>query len=214
MGISKKVTVLALVVSMLAVSWAEAVSAHVVVKPSDAKTGAYQTFTVSVPTEKNNPTVGVKLDVPEGVSSVTPTLKPGWTIEIDKQGTDDDAVVTAITWTGGEIEVGYRDEFTFSAKTPDQPTDLQWKAYQTYQDGTVVSWDQQPSAEDKEGGTTGPFSVTKVAADSDQDKALKSADSKAAAAQSAADRALYVGIGGIILGLIALISLAVRRTKV
>jgi len=72
---------------------------------------------------------------------------------------------TAITWSGGEIGAGYRDEFTFSAKTPDQPADLQWKAYQTYGDGTTVSWDQQPTSansEDKDDATTGPFSVTKL----------------------------------------------------
>jgi len=121
------------------------------------QTGAYQTFSVDVPAEKNSPTVSVKLDTPESLTDVTPTVKPGWTIKVDKHGEGEDAMVTAITWSGGEIGAGYRDEFTFSAKTPDQPADLQWKAYQTYGDGTTVSWDQQPTSansEDKDDATT------------------------------------------------------------
>lgn len=203
---------MAVSISALALSLMGTASAHVVVRPGDVKTGVYQTFTVSVPVEKDNPTIKVKLDIPEGLASVTPTVKPGWIIQTDKRGQGEDAVITAITWTGGEIGVGYRDEFTFSAKTPDQMTDLQWKAYQTYQDGTIMSWDQQPDIEEKEGSASGPFSVTKVAAASAQDMALKSADSKASDAQQAASNALYAGIAGIVLALIA-IGIAVGRKR-
>lgn len=213
MKISKVVAFMAVSASALAFSFVGVVSAHVVVRPADVKTGAYQTFTLSVPTEKDNATVSVKLDIPESLTSVTPTVKPGWTIQTVKHGEGDEAMITSITWTGGKIDAGYRDEFTFSAKTPAQPSDLQWKAYQTYKDGTVVSWDQPPSDEETESTTTGPFSVTKVAADSAQDIALKNADSKAAKAQSAADMALYTGIGGVVLAVIAMIVIFVRKSK-
>lgn len=188
-------------------------SAHVVVRPGDVKTGAYQTFTVNVPVEKDNPTISVKLDIPENLTSVTPTVKPGWTIQTEKHGQGKDAKIGAITWTGGKIDVGYRDEFTFSAKTPDKPADLQWKAYQVYQNGTVVSWNQQPDSgrEEEEDSTTGPFSVTKVASDSDQDIALKDADSKAGKAQRTANTALYAGIAGIVLGLTAIAAVVTRK---
>ena len=123
-------------------------------------------------------------------------------------------MISSITWTGGEIGIGMRDEFTFSAKTPDEPTDLQWKAYQTYKDGTLVSWDQQStSSEEKDDATTGPFSVTKVAVDNDQDRALKNADSKASSAQQGADTASYVGIGAGVLALIALVVALSRKSK-
>lgn len=212
MKIGKKISFMAVSISALAISLIGTASAHVVVRPGDAKTGAYQVFTVSVPVERDSPTIKMKLDIPEGLASVTPTVKPGWTIQTDKRGQGEDAVVTAITWTGGEIGVGYRDEFTFSAKTPDQPTDLQWKAYQTYQNGTIVSWDQQPGLEEKEGSASGPFSVTKVAADSAQDAALKNADSKAGDAQQAASNALYAGIAGVVLALIA-VGIAIGRKR-
>lgn len=213
MKVGKKVALMGVSVGALVFSLSGVAQAHVVVRPSDAKTGAYQTFSVSVPVEKDSPTVKVKLDIPMGVTSVTPTVKPGWTIQTEKHDEDEVTMVNAITWTGGEIGVGLRDEFTFSAKTPDQPTDLQWKAYQTYKDGTVVSWDQQSvSEEEKDNATTGPFSVTKVAAESAQDKALKDTASKANDAQQSAKWGLYTGIAGIVIALIA-IAFASRTSK-
>lgn len=212
MKVGKKVALMGVSVGALVFSLSGVVTAHVVVRPSDAKTGAYQTFTVSVPVEKESPTVKVKLEIPMGVASVTPTVKSGWTVQTEKHDEDGTDMVSAITWTGGEIGVGMRDEFTFSAKTPDQPTDLQWKAYQTYRDGTVVSWDQQPTTEVQEGGTIGPFSVTKVATESAQDKALKDATSKANDAQQSANWGLYTGIAGIVVALVA-VAFASHRAK-
>lgn len=211
MKINKTVAFMAISISTLTLGLTQSASAHVVVRPGDVKTGAYQTFTLSVPVERDEPTIRVKLDIPEGLASVTPTVKAGWTIQTEKHGEGEDAMITAITWTGGEIGVGYRDEFTFSAKTPDQPTDLQWKAYQTYENGTVVSWDQKPTSEEKEGSTSGPFSVTKVASYSDQDLALKSTDSKAVNAQQTADKALYSGVGGFILALVAVSMITMHK---
>ena len=214
MKIGKKIAVMAMSVGMLTLGFTGVVSAHVVVRPGDAKTGAYQTFTMSVPVERKSPTVEVRLDIPMGVTSVRPTQKPGWTIQMDKHTENGETMVSAITWKGGEVGVDLRDEFTFSAKTPDEPTELQWKAYQTYEDGTVVSWDQESeNSEDGEDTTTGPFSVTKVAADSNQDKALKEADHKASGAQQTANNALYAGIAGIVLALVAIIALIARRSK-
>lgn len=205
---------MAMGVSMLTLGLTSVASAHVVVRPSDAKTGVYQTFTVSVPVERDSPTVEVKLDIPTGVTSVRPTEKPGWTIQIDKHTEDGETMVSAITWKGGEVGVDLRDDFTFSAKTPNEPAELQWKAYQTYKDGTVVSWDQESeNSDESENATTGPFSVTKVAADSDQDKALKEADNKAGEAQQAANKAMYVGIGGAVVAVIAIVISLARKPK-
>lgn len=136
--------------------------AHVVVKPSEAGIGAYQTFTISVPNEKDNPTIGLRLVIPNGLESVTPNVKPGWTIDTKKVGDREDANVAEITWTNGSIPPEQRDEFVFSAQVPAKETTLQWKAYQTYEDGTVVTWDQKPTKEEKEDETKGPYSQTQV----------------------------------------------------
>ncbi len=215
MKVSKIVTLVAVGAGALAFSFMGVASAHIAVNPSDVKTGTYQTFTVSVPTERDDPTVSVKLEVPTSLTDVTPTVKPGWTIQTEKHVEGEEAMITTITWTGGKIDAGYRDEFTLRAKTPSQPADLQWKTYQTYQSGVVVSWDQQPDGseegEDEENLTAGPFSITKVETDSDQDTALKNTDSKAEDAQNTANMAFYTGIGGIFLALIAVAVAAARK---
>jgi uncharacterized protein YcnI len=130
-------------------------SAHVVVKPDVVGVAKYQTFTVSVPNEKEIPTVVIKLVLPDSLESATPTVKPGWKIEVNGK---------EVTWTGGSIPAGQRDDFSFSTKVPAEPTELAWKAYQTYEDGTVVSWDQNPAEvnSNKEGT---PYSITKVVND-------------------------------------------------
>lgn len=190
--------------------------AHVTVKPGEVATATYQVFTVSVPNEKDVSTTSVKLLIPEDITSVTPTKKPGWNITTEKSGSGDDSRDTAISWTDGDIADGLRDEFTFSAKTPSSPTELKWKAYQTYADGTVVSWDQEQNGDGHGQGepNTGPFSVTNVTANPVNSDTNDAADpmvsQRIANAQVSADRALYVGVISITVGLVA-VFLATRK---
>lgn len=138
--------------------------AHVVVKPNEVGIGTFQTFTVSVPNEKDQPVTGLRLLIPASLKSVTPTVKNGWTITADKQNEH----VREIEWTGGMIPAGQRDDFSFSTKVPDETATLLWKAYQTYQDGAVVSWDKEPEKthdENEEDENTGPYSTTLVVDD-------------------------------------------------
>ncbi len=143
-------------------------SAHVVVKPSEVGIGAFQTFSIGVPVEKDIPTIGIKLLIPEGLDYVSPNVKSGWKINTKKSGTGETSKVTEIDWTGGVIPSGQRDDFVFSAKVPSTATSLVWKAYQTYQDGTVVSWDISSSEQPKKSdgspdfSKSGPFSETKI----------------------------------------------------
>ena len=139
-------------------------SAHVVVTPSSVGIGAEQTFNVSVPNEKDNAVTEVKLDIPSGVSEVTPTEKAGWAVQLDQTGSGDSTVTKSITWTGS-LPVGLRDDFSFNAQAPATATKLDWKAYQTYADGSVVHWDQTPAGSDDATGDAGPYSVTTVVND-------------------------------------------------
>ena len=122
------------------------------------------------------------------------------------------ARVTSITWSGNEIVAGFRDGFTFSAQVPEKITELQWKAYQTYADGTVVSWDKQSEGDGHATSepNSGPFSVTKVVVETEATTAVQKADAAAANAQSSARQALYVGLAGLLVGLIA-VYLATRQ---
>jgi uncharacterized protein YcnI len=145
--------------------------AHVTVSPSTAGIGAWQTFTVNVPSEKDSATIQVRLLIPEGLESVTPTTKAGWSVRIKKSGEGDSERVSELSWTGGSIPPGQRDEFTFSAKVPAAETTLQWKSYQIYVDGAVVAWDkasnEQPKSETGEDDFSrfGPYSETNVVND-------------------------------------------------
>lgn len=190
--------------------------AHVTVKPAEVATAAFTTFTASVPNEKDMPTVELKLLIPENLGHVTPTVKSGWEITTETTGPADasghgNAKVTSITWSGGEIPQGQRDDFTFSAKTPDDQGELQWRAYQTYADGTVVAWDRteadQPKHDDgsPDFSTAGPLSVTQVSSKTpsqDTAEATPDEDNETVTAQ----RALYASIAAVVVALISLVT--------
>jgi uncharacterized protein YcnI len=167
--------------------------AHVVVTPDRVGIGQRTLFSVSVPNERQSDVTAVKLIVPRGVDDVMPTVASGWSIDTT---TDGDAV-TAVTWSG-KIPVGQRADFTFKAQAPGKSGNLDWKAYQTYADGTVVHWDQKPDGQDKEGGSAGPYSVTAVVDDLDSsagtgNEADTNKDSRLALTFSLAALALSAG---------------------
>lgn len=179
--------------------------AHVTVKPAEVVVAGYQTFTVSVPNEKTMPTVSVKVLIPEPIASATPTQKSGWEIVKETTGTGEAVVTTSLTWQGGSIADGTRDEFTFSAKVPEKTGELQWKAYQTYADGTVVAWDKATEGGHGEGdANSGPFSVTKIVSESAQTTATQKADQAAADAKTTSERSLYVGIAALALSIVGI----------
>lgn len=201
--LSQKLSVFGVLLGVATLAFSASASAHVVVKPAEAVTAGFQTFTIGVPNEKDTSTTSVKLVIPAGLKYVQSTQKAGWQIDVEKDGTGEDATVKSITWSGNEVKAGFRDDFTFSGQVPEKATELQWKAYQTYSDGTVVSWDKASSGDnhESEDENSGPFSVTKVVADTATDASIKKADQAAADAKSAANTALYVGIAGVIVGL-------------
>jgi uncharacterized protein YcnI len=169
---------------------AAAVSAHVVVKPASVNVAAIQTFTISVPNEKAVAITGLRLTVPDGLKEVSPTVKPGWTVSTRKVA---DTIVE-ITWTTGSIPPEQRDDFTFSAQAPATAGTLQWKAYQTYADGSMVSWDKDPAtiAGDDAVGASGPYSTTTVI------------DDLAATPATSNGPALGVSIAALILALLGI----------
>jgi len=155
-------------------------SAHVVVKPSEVGVGKFQTFTVGVPVEKESATIGLRLVLPAGLNHVSPNLKPGWNIEIKKSGEGEKTKVNEIVWRGGVIPTGFRDEFIFSAQVPAKTTTINWKAYQTYTDGSVVAWDQdlKTNEANEDFSQSGPYSQTKIIDDLNQQRLANQEKSK------------------------------------
>lgn len=199
--LSQKLSVLGIVIGVTVLAFSSSASAHVVVKPAEAVTAGFQTFTIGVPNEKGVATTKIKLIIPSGLKYVQPTQKSGWKIDIEKEGKGEDAIVKSITWSGNKVNPGFRDDFTFSGQVPQEATELQWKAYQTYADGTLVSWDKVSQGDhDDEDSNSGPLSVTKVVVNTAADTSIKNIDQAAADAKNSADTALYVAVAGVAVG--------------
>jgi uncharacterized protein YcnI len=188
--------------AVLILSSTQSVFAHVVVKPSEAGVGQYVTFSIGVPPEKGIPTTALRVVIPDGIESVRPNVKPGWKIEIKRNGEAENAKVTEIVWSGGSIPADQRDEFVFSAKVPAQATSVIWKAYQTYGDGSIVSWDQAPAKDeekkDDDSENTGPYSQTKIIDD------LKAVQEPIKPVSTGA-MSSYMGYSALALSIVALI---------
>lgn len=191
----------------------KAVHAHVVVKPQEVGVSSFQTFTIGVPVEKDIATTQVRLVIPDGLNHITPNLKSSWTVNTTTMDEGDHAKITEIIWSGNSIPAGYREDFQFSAQVPADPTSLSWKAYQTYEDGSVVAWELDPTAEQptKEDGTPdfsvqGPASETKVVNDLEPTVDLHTEH------EEKANNAFYLSIFAVALSTMAL-ALQLFKTK-
>jgi uncharacterized protein YcnI len=177
--------------AMLAVSapaWA-----HVVVSPEEVTAGDYETLTVSVPTEKEIPTTEIRVEVPEGflLSGVQPV--PGWEHTFEEDG----GVVTAVTFSGGEIRPREFQQFLVQAQAPEERGEYPWKAFQTYKDGSVVEWTGAPDSEE-------PASVVEVVSGGSEHSQSSPKPSGASASQKAGGEAeVLADTGGMNLAVYA-----------
>ncbi|GAB6992196.1 YcnI family copper-binding membrane protein [Paenibacillus pini] len=131
-------------------------SAHVSVKPTTSATGAWETYTIKIPSEKETPTTKVTLKVPAGVNFKQYQPVPEWKVTTDKNA---DGSVKSVTWsaTGSGINAGEFQQFNFVAQNPDKDTDAAWDAYQYYEDGSIVEWTGDE-------GSDSPHAITKISA--------------------------------------------------
>jgi uncharacterized protein YcnI len=162
--------------AMLAVS--APVWAHVVVSPEEVTAGDYETLTVSVPTEKEVPTTEIRVEVPKGflLSGVQPV--PGWEHSFEEDG----GLVTAVTFSGGEIRPREFQQFLVQAQAPEEPGEYPWKAFQTYENGSVVEWTGAPDSEE-------PASVVEVVSGGAEDPESSPGPSEGSASQQAGGEA-------------------------
>lgn len=169
-------------------------SAHVTVKPESVVTAKFQTFTVSVPVEKEIGTTEVRLEIPEGLKHVTPNVKNGW--EVIRELDEGQNVVQELVWKG-YIPPGFREEFNFSAQVPAKEGMIAWKAYQTYEDGSVVEWAYDPETKE---GEQYPYSITNVVSETEPAKA---AEEKNLLSQISTEHILIVSLVAIFLSISA-----------
>ncbi|RFU60935.1 YcnI family copper-binding membrane protein [Peribacillus glennii] len=140
--------------------YAGAASAHVTVIPGESAPGAWETYMMKVPVEKNVNTVKVALKVPDGVEVMSYQPVPGWEVTQQKDGS---GKTTTITWTatGDGIAAGQFQQFSFVGKNPEKETEAAWDAFQYYKDGSIVEWTGDESSDT-------PHSITKITSSTDK----------------------------------------------
>lgn len=226
----------ALAIGVLAVGvlgFAVPASAHVTVNPREATQGSYARVAFRAPTESDTAsTVKIEVNMPEEnpIASVSLQPVPGWeaTVErrtvdppIELHGSQVTEVVSKITWTASPeaaVKPGQFQEFPVSMGPLPKAERLVFKALQTYSDGNVVRWIEEPPAEGGE-APEHPAPVLKLAAAPEAGEPSAAASQPAAAAPGAesedASGNQWTGIAGLIAGLAGLVlgGLALMRTQ-
>jgi uncharacterized protein YcnI len=159
-------------VASAALVYASAASAHAHVSPPVVIAGESQMFTVAVPNEEEDAsTTKIELTPPEGFSIDSFAAAPGWKRSVQQTGSGEDAVITKVTWDGGDVPPGETTNFSFLGN-PDSAQTFAFSVRQTYSNGTVVDWSgpessdtPAPTIESKEslGGGGGSSTVTWIA---------------------------------------------------
>lgn len=114
--------------------------AHIVADPADAPAGTYRAIRFRVGHGcDGQATTSVRIAIPGGVPAARPQPKPGWKLEITRDG----EAVKAVSWAG-ELPEGQFDEFAVLFRLPEQAGELVFPVTQTC-GSTEVRWDQRPS---------------------------------------------------------------------
>ncbi|TDC80824.1 DUF1775 domain-containing protein [Micromonospora sp. KC606] len=207
-------------------------SAHVTVNPREATQGGYGRFAFRVPNESDTASTN-KLEVvlPENapVGSVSTMPVPGWTVAVEKRrvdppievhGSQITEAVAKLTWTAtgdAAVKPGQFQEFPVSMGPLPKVDRMVFKVLQTYTDGNVQRWIEEPAAGAEEPANPAPVLTLTAASPS------PSVAAGAPAAPVEADDddddspgvATGLGVAGLVAGLAGLLlgGLAFARTR-
>lgn len=133
--------------------------AHVTLEQKDATAGTSYKGVLRVPHGCGEAaTTGIKVSIPEGVISVKPQPKAGWTLATEAgpygkayevmHGPPAKEGVKTITWSGGNLPNAYYDEFVFTAYLAPNasPQTLYFPVLQSCEGGGSSDWSEIPSA--------------------------------------------------------------------
>ena len=201
-------------------------AAHVTVNPGTATQGGYTKVSFRVPNESDTESttkLEINLPVESPVGSVSIKPVPGWTATPEKSklatpvkvhDSEISEAVTKITWTaaaGSEIKPGTFQEFDVSLGPLPQVDQMVFKALQTYSDGTIVRWIDEPTTDGTEPESPAPVlklaaasaasAAPSAAAQAPGTEAAEESDSGSGSAWGIAG--LVAGLAGLILGLLA-----------
>jgi periplasmic copper chaperone A len=122
----------AVTTTMVAATAGGGAFAHVTVDPREAMADGYARLAFSVSHGcDGSSTVAVRIRIPDGVLSVKPQMKPGWTVDIKTRTLEGDLpslhgktiteTVDEVAWRGGPLPDNLYDTFGLSMKLPDRP---------------------------------------------------------------------------------------------
>lgn len=222
------------VVAALTLAVAAPAAAHVGVKADTSTQGAYATVTFKVPNESDDAsTTKLEVNLPADAPVASVSLRPvaGWTAVAEKSklatpieahGTQITEAVSKITWTaasaGAGIQPGQFQTFDVSMGPLPQAPQMVFKSLQTYSDGTIVRWIDEPTTDGTEPESPAPtLKLTAAGAAADAPAAGPAATVAAAPAATGDGgdgNGTAYGIAGIVLGLAGLVLglLAYRRS--
>jgi periplasmic copper chaperone A len=210
-------------------------AAHVTVNPREAAPGGYAKLAFRVPNERDTTsTVKVEVVIPTetAIASVSVRPTPGWTVAVERatlskplkvHDSEVTEAVSKITWTatdGVGVQAGQFQEFEISAGPLPEVDRIVFKALQTYSDGEIVRWIEEPMA----GGGAEPehpapvLTLTRPAGAADTGAGADNANVDLAASSDPDDSgsgwALAAGLAGLVAGLAGLVIglLAWRRS--
>jgi len=135
-----------------------AAAAHTSVSPTEAEVDGYAKLTFTVPHGCDGAsTTKLIVQIPDGVSSVTPGVVPGWKIStkegplaepVDNHGETITEGIREVTWTGGPLPDHYLQDFPMSVKFDGgAPGDVRYfKAIQECEGGGEAAWIEEPAA--------------------------------------------------------------------
>ncbi|WP_012181235.1 YcnI family protein [Salinispora arenicola] len=205
-------------------------SAHITVDPKEATQGGYGRFAFRVPNESDTEsTTKVEIFLPENapLGSVSTMLVPGWTAVVEKRTLDEPVevhgsqlseAVSKVTWTAepeAAIAPGTFQEFPVSVGPLPTVDTMVFKSLQTYSDGTIVRWIDEPTADGVEPEQPAPvLELVAVAASADP---TTEGEARVADDEQEAGGGLAIGLGvaGLVAGLGGLVlgGLAFTRSR-
>jgi uncharacterized protein YcnI len=212
---------------------AGAASAHVTVNPGTATQGDYTKVSFRVPTESDTASttkLEVNLPTDTPIASVSIKPLPGWTAKtttsklaapIKSDDGDITQAVSKIEWTasgGSEIKPGYFQEFDVSMGPLPKTSQLVFKALQTYSDGTIVRWIDEPTTDGSEPEKPAPVlkltAPGAATASTSGPTVAVASTSNDAGSSDGGNGGMAFGIAGLAAGVVAIVLglLAYRRS--
>lgn len=113
---------------------------HADLDPRQSLPNKWETYTLSVPTETEIPTIAVRLQVPREfeVEMVGHTLV--WQISKNR---DERGYIRDITWSGSQVPPQTFVELKLLVRNPKAPGLYVWKIEQIYEDNSTALWEAQ-----------------------------------------------------------------------